>query len=137
MTVDKACASRAPQIRSMWYHAGTRRAWQAAVPSLTRSAAGGSGDSPTRHAANQGDRIAVLSIQKSDLEPILATHPGNRALAKALQRISTGDELLRALGRYIHFNSAFGGGVANLAGEIAVRQELFRDRDEAVQIIAD
>jgi len=44
---------------------------------------------------------------------------------------------VRALGRYIQFNSTFGGGVANLAGEIAVRQDLFRDREEPVQILAD
>jgi hypothetical protein len=77
------------------------------------------------------------SMQKSDLEPILATHPGNRALAQALEKIGGGEQLLRALGRYIQFNSVFGGGVANLAGEIAVRQDLFRDPEEVVQILAD
>jgi hypothetical protein len=77
------------------------------------------------------------SIQPFDLEPILTTHPGNRALAQALQPIAEGEDLLRALGRYIHFNSTFGGGVANLAGEIAVRQDLFRDPEEAVEILAD
>ena len=41
------------------------------------------------------------------------------------------------LGRYIQFNSAFGAGLANLAGEIAARQGLFRDRDEPLRIVAD
>ena len=41
------------------------------------------------------------------------------------------------LGRYVQFNSAFGPGLANLAGEIAARQGLFRDPDEPVRILAD
>jgi len=45
--------------------------------------------------------------------------------------------LLSVLGRYIQFNSAFGAGVANLAGEIAARQGLFRDAAEPVKILAD
>ena len=45
--------------------------------------------------------------------------------------------LLSVLGRYIQFNSAFGPGLANLAGEIAARQGLFRDADEPVRILAD
>ena len=81
--------------------------------------------------------MAFESIQKADLAPTLAMHPGNRALAQALEQITSGPELLRALGRYIQFNSTFGGGVANLAGEIAVRQDLFRDPEEEVPLLAD
>lgn len=77
------------------------------------------------------------SIQKLDLEPILATHSGTRSFARVLQHIASGDELLRALGRYTYFNSVFGSGVANLAGELAARQDLFRDPEEALEIIAD
>jgi hypothetical protein len=76
-------------------------------------------------------------IQKSDLNPYLARHTGNKTFAQALQQITNGSDLLRVLGRYIHFNSTFGGGVANLAGEIAVRQNLFRDPEETVEILAD
>lgn len=76
-------------------------------------------------------------LQKRDLEPILAAHTGNRTFALCFQRAESGEDLLRLLGRYIHFNSVFGGGVANLAGEIAVRQDLFRDPDEAVTHLAD
>jgi hypothetical protein len=52
---------------------------------------------------------------------------------------SAGDppHLLSVLGRYIQFNSAFGAGVANLAGEIAARQGLFRDAAEPVTVLAD
>ena len=39
--------------------------------------------------------------------------------------------------RYIQFNSAFGPGLANLAGEIAARQGLFQDKEEPVHILAD
>jgi hypothetical protein len=77
------------------------------------------------------------SIEKSDIEAVLATHCGNRIFAEALQRVVTGDELLCMLGRYIHFNSIFGSSVTSLAGEIAARQDLFRDADEVIEIIAD
>ncbi len=76
-------------------------------------------------------------IQPADLEPILIDRQRRQALTQSLEQISTIDGLLRALARYIHFNSVFGGGVANLAGEVAVRQDLFRDPREVVQIIAD
>lgn len=49
----------------------------------------------------------------------------------------TGLNLLHALAQYIHFNSVFGGGVANLAGEIAYRQDLFRNQAESIEMIAD
>jgi hypothetical protein len=57
--------------------------------------------------------------------------------ARSLQQIEDSADLLRVLGRYIHFNATFGGGVANLAGEIAVRQDLFRDPEEPIDILAD
>jgi hypothetical protein len=41
------------------------------------------------------------------------------------------------VGRYVQFNSAFGPGLANLAGEIAARQGLFVDRDEPLRLAAD
>jgi hypothetical protein len=41
------------------------------------------------------------------------------------------------LGRYVQFNSAFGPGLANLAGEIAARQGLFVDAQEPVRLLAD
>ena len=81
--------------------------------------------------------MAVERLQKSDLEPILGVHTGNRTFARCFQNTAGNEDLLRLLGRYIHFNSVFGGGVANLAGEIAVRQNLFRDPEETVEILAD
>src|SRR6185295_4655061 len=49
-------------------------------------------------------------VARSDLEHVLASHSGN---------------------------SIFGSGVANLAGEIGARQNLFRDADEPAALIAD
>src|SRR2546428_3457420 len=79
----------------------------------------------------------LTKIGLADLETILHGHAGNVIFADALERTGRGEELLCALSRYIHFNSLFGGGVANLAGEIAARQDLFRDADEPVEMAAD
>jgi len=76
-------------------------------------------------------------IRQSDLKKILATYNAQPAFAAALQRIEDDYQLLQALGRYIHFNSIFGGGVANLAGEMAARQDLFRDPAENSAALAD
>jgi len=78
-----------------------------------------------------------LNIGWSDLEPILQEHAGKRIFASALEQTVSSEELLCVLGRYIHFNSVFGSGVANLAGEIGSRQDLFRDSDETVTLVAD
>jgi hypothetical protein len=76
-------------------------------------------------------------IQKSDVEPTLKMHTGNTTFVQTLQCLTTSIDVLRALGRYIYFNSPFGSGVANLAGQIAARQDLFRDHEETVELIAD
>jgi hypothetical protein len=76
-------------------------------------------------------------IERADLDPIVAGHKGNRALVAAFEAAREPAALLSVLGRYIQFNSAFGAGVANLAGEIAARQELFRDPREPVRLLAD
>jgi hypothetical protein len=65
------------------------------------------------------------------------THPGNRAFYEGLNRIENERELLRALGRYVHFNSVFGSGVAHLAGEIGSRKNLFLDDKEPVEVLRD
>jgi hypothetical protein len=76
-------------------------------------------------------------IQQADLEPVISAHTGNQSFERALEQIRTGEDLIRLVGNYIFFNAVFGGGVANLAGEIAVRQDLFRDPSEPVQVLAD
>lgn len=78
-----------------------------------------------------------LNIGWEDVEPILREHTGNRVFADSLERAVASDDLVSVLSRYIYFNSVFGSGVANLAGEIASRQDLFRDADEAIDIAAD
>lgn len=76
-------------------------------------------------------------IDRSDLEQVLVSHAGNATFKQALERITTGADILRTLSCYIYFNSVFGSGVSNLAGEIGSRQHLFREPDEPMEIAAD
>jgi hypothetical protein len=76
-------------------------------------------------------------IARADLEPVLRAHRGKQDLERAFVEAKAPERLLSVLGRYIQFNSAFGAGLANLAGEIAARQGLFRDREEPLKIVAD
>jgi hypothetical protein len=79
----------------------------------------------------------MLQLAKKDLEPVLATHKGTEALRRAIEDAGNPGALLSVVARYVQFNSAFGPGLANLAGEIAARQDLFRDPDEPVAVVAD
>jgi hypothetical protein len=79
----------------------------------------------------------MTTIERADLDHILKQQSVGGGLFGALDRIRTPEDLLRVLACYIQFNSTFGGGVANLAGEIAIRQDLFRDPDEIVALLAD
>jgi hypothetical protein len=79
----------------------------------------------------------VLEISRDDLAPVLAAHRGTEALREAVEAAGTPPRFLSVVARYIQFNSAFGPGLANLAGEIAARQGLFRDAEEPVTILAD
>lgn len=81
--------------------------------------------------------MTQVQIGREDLAPVLAGHPGSDALRTAVQSARSPEKLLSVVGRYIQFNSAFGPGLANLAGEIAARQALFRDPDEPVEILQD
>jgi len=85
----------------------------------------------------QIEMVEPQKIDFTDLNPILREHTGNAAFANALEQLAATEELVSVLGRYIHFNSVFGSGVANLAGEIGSRQDLFRDPEEEVDSIAD
>jgi hypothetical protein len=82
--------------------------------------------------------MSEVCVTRDDLDPVLRAHRGNAALRTALETVSAEPErLLSVLARYTQFNSAFGPGLANLAGEIAARQGLFRDRDEPVTLLSD
>ena len=81
--------------------------------------------------------MAATRITREDLEPVLRAHRGNQDLERAFVEAKDPKQLLTVLGRYIQFNSAFGAGLANLAGEIAARQGLFRDAQEPLKIAAD
>ena len=80
----------------------------------------------------------MQQVSREDLQPVLESHRGNAALQAAVEKAAgQKDALLSVLGRYIQFNGAFGPGLANLAGEIAARRELFRDQAEPVKILQD
>jgi len=79
----------------------------------------------------------MLQITRDDLQPVLAVHQGTQALRSAVEGAGSPPHLLSVIARYIQFNSAFGPGLANLAGEIAARQGLFQDPEEVVRILAD
>src|SRR5258708_11668383 len=79
----------------------------------------------------------MLQITRDDLQPVLAVHQGTQALRGAVEGAGPPPHLLSVIARYIQFNSAFGPGLANLAGEIAARQGLFQDPEEVVRILAD
>src|SRR5262249_12164472 len=81
--------------------------------------------------------MPALRVERADLQPVLDSHRGNEALVAALERAREPERLLSVMGRYIQFNSAFGAGLANLAGEIAARPGLFQDPDEPLHIAAD
>ncbi len=81
--------------------------------------------------------MTQLTIVHEDIAPALAAHEGNRVFSNTLAQISSSHDLLRVMGRYIYLNAPFAGGVANLAGEIAVRQNLFLDPDEPIHNLAD
>jgi len=78
-----------------------------------------------------------LRISRADLQPAIAAHKGHDALRGALAAAADAPALLSMFGRYIEFNAAFGAGLANLAGEIAARPDLFRDPAEPVRLLAD
>jgi hypothetical protein len=82
--------------------------------------------------------MSPLAIAREDLKPTLDAHRGNEALRAAFLGAAGKPELLlNVVCRYIQFNGAFGPGLANLSGEIAARQGLFRDEQEPVEVLAD
>jgi hypothetical protein len=81
--------------------------------------------------------VSDLKVGRKDLESVLSQHRGKEALRAALASAREPAVLISVLARYVQFNSAFGAGLANLAGEIAARQGLFRDRDEPLLLAAD
>jgi hypothetical protein len=78
-----------------------------------------------------------MQVLREDLGPVLSRHRGNAALRAAFDSATEPGTLLSVFARYVQFNSAFGPGVANLAGEIGARQSLFLDPDEPFRLVAD
>ena len=79
----------------------------------------------------------TTAVSWADLDGMLRAPRGEAALQAALDAAAAPERLLQVLGRYVQFNSAFGPGVANLAGEIGACQGLFQDPGEPVRVMAD
>lgn len=73
----------------------------------------------------------------TDLQPIPHVNDGCEQLRVTLHHLRTKEDLLRVLGQYIQFNAPFGAGVASLAGQVAVRRDLFGDSNEPIDIVSD
>jgi hypothetical protein len=80
--------------------------------------------------------VAGELFSEAEANAVLARHSGNAAFEDVLRTAESSD-LPRVLARYIHFNSVFGSGVAQLAGAIGSRPDLFRDSSEPVDLLAD
>jgi hypothetical protein len=79
-----------------------------------------------------------VTVSKGDVISITKLHGGNKIFQKGLDNIGCSKPaLMQMLAQYIQFNSVFGAGVANLAGEIARKQDIFSDPAEAVSMLAD
>lgn len=77
-------------------------------------------------------------LNKQDFERVINEHEGNKIFAAALRMAGRANvTLIHFLTQYVQFNSIFGAGVANLAGEIARRQDVFRDPNDPIYIIGD
>jgi hypothetical protein len=76
----------------------------------------------------------VLTIERGEIADTLAQHVSLELLVQHLEGATTGEDLLRVMARFVHYASVFGGSQASLAGEIAVRQDLFRLSGEPASI---
>ena len=90
---------------------------------------------PEGESMNIGRNVPPITV--ADFEPVIGGHRGVVAFKRALGALTNVAALLRTLGQFVQFNSVFGAGVAALAGGLAARQDLFRDRDESVDALAD
>lgn len=75
--------------------------------------------------------IAAESVSNDEINQRIAEYYSAATFTDMLQASADSDELMLLVGRYIHYCSVFGASQANLAGAIGVRQELFRDPNEA------
>lgn len=79
-----------------------------------------------------------MFILKLDIDRVIDDCDGIVSFLKALDKASrTSRGLVQILAQYTQFNSIFGSGVANLAGEIAARPDIFKERNEPIRLIAD
>lgn len=71
-----------------------------------------------------------VTLGQAEISAITASYHSSAAFKRLLEGAAHRPALLPIVARYIHFCSVFGGCQASLAGELAVRQDLFRDLGE-------
>ncbi|WP_159397670.1 hypothetical protein [Sorangium cellulosum] len=69
---------------------------------------------------------SVTTIERREIADALARNVSLDALRQHLEGAAAGEDLLRVVARFVHYASVFGGSQASLAGELSVRQDLFR-----------
>jgi hypothetical protein len=76
------------------------------------------------------NRDGLVRLDAAAVSRRIAEHHTGTTFARALEQAAHSEQLLTIMSRFIHYCSVFGGCQASLAGEMAVRQELFRDPGE-------
>jgi hypothetical protein len=71
-----------------------------------------------------------VQITPAEIEHKIALHYRATTFQKHLEDAVDTEILMRIMCRYIHYCSVFGGCQASLAGEMSVRQDVFRDDNE-------
>ncbi|HLW71939.1 MAG TPA: hypothetical protein VKS22_15095 [Candidatus Binataceae bacterium] len=76
-------------------------------------------------------------LTRSDLTALFNDLGGAQAFKSSLAAIGNDRDLLCLFARYVHFNSIFAAGVANLVGAIASRPDLFQNPIEETALTRD
>jgi hypothetical protein len=81
--------------------------------------------------------LGITEITRAEVCEIVEDHYQSALFRQQLEKAAySGDLLLRVMGRFFQFSSAFGPGQASLASHIAARKDLFNTSNE-VGIFAD
>lgn len=94
----------------------------------------------TCHSPGLGSKKVCAETQafdQKDIQKFLDHCQGNAIFDQSLRRIETHSQLIVLLLQYVQFNSIFGAGVANLAGELACRKDVFQDDSDRLSALAD
>jgi hypothetical protein len=80
--------------------------------------------------------LSIVKITRAEVCETVERHYQPALFREQLEKANDGDLLLRVMGRFFQFSSAFGPGQASLASHVAARKDLFNTSNE-VGIFAD